>query len=249
MALIIVLASSFAIGMAIGAVGIGGVLLVPVLTLIGGLPIGKAIALAMWCFLFTGAAGAVTYGRRGHIDWRSVFWMSIAAAPGAFLGSLLVRSLAERWLLGLLALVQVAAAGSLLCRNWRSRDVHAGGELTPHEAIGIGALSGIGSSATGTSGPLIVLPLSLWRGAPLRGAIGLSQASQLPIALAATAGHLAGEGLDFALGAALAAATGAGVVLGARTAHLLPASQLRGLVALAMAIAAASIFGRLVGWI
>ena len=46
------------VGVLIGAIGIGGVLLVPMLTYVLGISIHVAIATAMFSYLFTGIVGA-----------------------------------------------------------------------------------------------------------------------------------------------------------------------------------------------
>ena len=55
-------AVSLVVGALIGAVGIGGILLIPGLVLLGRLPIHAASATALFTFLFTGAlsVGALT---------------------------------------------------------------------------------------------------------------------------------------------------------------------------------------------
>ena len=47
------------VGILIGAIGIGGVLLVPTLTYLLGLGIHVAIATAMFTYVFSGAVGAI----------------------------------------------------------------------------------------------------------------------------------------------------------------------------------------------
>ena len=58
------------VGALIGAIGIGGVLLVPLLTLALGIGVHVAIATASFTYLFTGLVGVVEYARRGTIQCR-----------------------------------------------------------------------------------------------------------------------------------------------------------------------------------
>src|SRR5471030_2031896 len=62
-------AIALAVGFFIGAVGVGGILLIPTLVWLGGLPIHQATATALFSFLFTGLAGTWLFQRRGSIDW------------------------------------------------------------------------------------------------------------------------------------------------------------------------------------
>src|SRR5262249_56076617 len=47
--------------------------------------------------------------------------------------------------------------------------------------VGIGAAVGIGSALTGTGGPVLLVPLLLWWGAPVLASVGLSPAIQVPL--------------------------------------------------------------------
>ena len=57
------------VGALIGCVGIGGVLLVPGLVYLLAMDVQVAIATCMFSYLFSGAVGALEYGRRGSIRW------------------------------------------------------------------------------------------------------------------------------------------------------------------------------------
>ena len=56
-------------GVLIGCIGIGGVLLVPALTYLGGIDIHVAITSCMVSYMFAGLVGAVSYARKGSIRW------------------------------------------------------------------------------------------------------------------------------------------------------------------------------------
>jgi uncharacterized membrane protein YfcA len=49
------------VGVLVGCIGIGGVLLPPVLAYVGGLDLHLATATSMWRFLFTGVVGTMAY--------------------------------------------------------------------------------------------------------------------------------------------------------------------------------------------
>ena len=65
------------VGVLIGAIGIGGVLLVPMLTYVLGISIHVAIATAMFSYLFTGIVGAFEYARRGSVNWSKGVWLCV----------------------------------------------------------------------------------------------------------------------------------------------------------------------------
>ena len=78
---------AFGVGALIGAVGIGGVLLIPALTAFAGLPIQTAMATALFTFTFTGIVGTVMFQRRGSIDWSIARPVLVTAVVFAFLGA------------------------------------------------------------------------------------------------------------------------------------------------------------------
>jgi uncharacterized protein len=78
-------------GVLIGCISIGGVFLVPCLSL-AGVDVHAAIGASMFSFIFSGAIGVWLYARHGSIAWRSATWLAAGAAPAAFLGALLAAS-------------------------------------------------------------------------------------------------------------------------------------------------------------
>ena len=78
---------AFGVGTLIGAVGVGGILLIPALTAFAGLPIHTAMATALFTFAFTGVAGTVMFQRRGSIDWVVTRPVLMGAVFFAFVGA------------------------------------------------------------------------------------------------------------------------------------------------------------------
>src|SRR5690606_9602644 len=62
-------------GVLIGCVGIGGVIIVPALVYLFGVPIHVAIAAAMFAFLLSGLVGTAEFARRRSIRWSMTGWM------------------------------------------------------------------------------------------------------------------------------------------------------------------------------
>ena len=60
---------SLIVGLLIGAIGIGGILLIPAVNLLAGLTIHASMATALFTFIFTGILGTFLFHRRGSIDW------------------------------------------------------------------------------------------------------------------------------------------------------------------------------------
>jgi uncharacterized membrane protein YfcA len=219
---------SVAIGSAIGAVGVGGVLLVPMLLLVGGLPVHDAVAAAMWAYLFTGLAGTLVYGTRREIPWRDAAWIAVAAMPGALAGSIAVSAVDGRWLtLGLALLLGLAAADTLRGPAAGRTEPAGADPLSRGCAAAVGVLTGFGSSATGTSGPVFGLPLLLHLRVPAKRAVALCQSVQVPIAAFASAANSSIGSLDLGLASAIGSALAVGVIIGALAAPRLPAQWIR----------------------
>lgn len=220
----------FVVGVLIGGVGIGGVLLVPALKYLGGIPLHAAIPACMMAYIVTGLVGAIIYARHGTINWSLAAKVCIGALPGAYFGAFLlpyIPALMLELVIGLLILVAGVYAlrghDAPLNTSSSSRDV---------EMIIIGTVTGIGSALTGTGGPLILIPILIWRKQPVLTAIGLSQAIQVPISLMATLGNFIHGEVDLRVGVTLAVILAVGALVGANTVYLIPIDRLKKLVAI-----------------
>ena len=237
-------AAALVVGVLIGSVGIGGVLLVPTLTYLGGVPIHDAIAAAMFSYLFAGAAATWIYARKGSIDWESSLWLAIGAMPAALAGAFAAPYVGAT-LLGLLVAAMVVFAGIRALRPSRGGERRSA--LGKSALVGLGGFVGFGSALTGTGGPFLLVPLLLWLEVPILTTIGLSQAIQVPIAALATAGNIAFGELNVRLGAALAVALLVGTIIGARAAHKVSSLVLTRLVGVLMLAAGTLVILRVAG--
>ncbi|MCY4470120.1 MAG: sulfite exporter TauE/SafE family protein [Thiotrichales bacterium] len=213
----VLLGTGLLVGVLIGAVGVGGVLLVPALTYIGGMEIHVAIASAMVAYFFAGGVGAIQFARHGSIRWIDAAWLTAGAMPGAFVGAAAISVVPAFALELLIAILIIASALNSL----RGRGPLGGVPRTPAKSalIVIGMVTGIGSSMSGTGGPLLLMPILLWLHVPVLAAVGLSQVIQVPIAAFATTGNILYGAIDYPVAAALAVLLMVGVWFGARIAH------------------------------
>jgi uncharacterized membrane protein YfcA len=237
-------AAALVVGALIGCVGIGGVLLVPLLTNLSNVPIHDAIAAAMFSYLFSGAAATWVYARKGSIDWGSSLWLALGAMPAALAGAFAATYVSAHALeLLIAALVVFAGVRALRPSQGAERKT----VLSKSALVGIGVFVGFGSALTGTGGPFLLVPLLVWLNVPILTTIGLSQVIQVPIAALATAGNIAVGVLDLHLGALLAVALVVGAVLGARIAHVVSSAFLTRLVGILMLVVGAMIILRKIG--
>jgi uncharacterized membrane protein YfcA len=81
---------------------------------------------------------------------------------------------------------------------------------------------------------VLILPLLMLLGAPLRSAIALAQGVQLPVAIAATCVHAVAGRLDVRLAVGLGALLMVGSWLGYRVAEVVPSVALKRVVAVGL---------------
>jgi len=215
-----VLLLALAAGLLIGFVGIGGIVLVPALS-IGGFPIHEAIAASMCSYLFAATVASVIYARRGSIARSSAILLGAGAAPGSFAGTMLVNSISADVVLLVIGLATVFSGVQLIAGKRRHR-APATDEMSRPALVTLGAAVGVGSALTGTGGPAILVPLLAVLGFPILTVVGLSQTIQIPIAAVATATNLLEGHINFALAVSLGVGLAVGAGVGARIAHALP---------------------------
>lgn len=223
---------SLLVGILIGCIGIGGVIMVPALTYLAGMQVQVAIASSMLSFLFTGILGAALYARRGSLQWSMTGWLCAAAMPGAYLGAVTV-AVASATLLQLIIAALILFAGVDALRSVGTHEPRT----TPLGNLPlafIGGLTGFGSALTGTGGPIILVPILIWLRLPVLTAIGLSQIIQVPIGSLATIGNFTYGHVNVPVGIGVAVILMAGVAVGVRIAHAVPAHSLKRAVAVVL---------------
>jgi len=206
-------------GAAIGTTSIGGVLVVPALSSLLGVPLPEAIAASSLAFLVTGAyaltgsaSGALSHLRR---DAPLMLTALLGAGAGAALTAWAPGDAVRSWI-GLLALASGAHALWRLHRPDPRAD-HPWPDLGGQVALGLGV--GLGSALSGTGGPVMLLPILMLMRRPLSRAIVAAQVIQMPIAIAASATHALAGRLDWRLGATIAVALLLGAWAGRRLAR------------------------------
>jgi hypothetical protein len=215
-------------GWLIGATGIGGVLVVPVLNQVQGVALQQAIAASSLAFALPGIAALWRLRQSSAGVPRGTGTLALASVPGAAAGALLVHHVGAQWLLAGLAGL---ALGSGLW-GLRSRP-HEAAHRAPLGPIAMGSLGiavGLGSALTGTGGPVLLVPLLLLAGQPLRNIAPPAQAIQLPVALCAATGHALAGALDLRLALVIGAVLLAGSLAGQWAAPRTPALALHRLV-------------------
>ena len=219
-------------GLLIGTVGIGGILLAPMLVYIAGIDLHLAMATSRLSFLFAGIAGTIAYSRKGTISWNTVGWLSVGVVPAALLGARANVTLQAGVLTVILAALIVASGLNALLR--KPLTIKSSFRANRFVLVSIGVAVGFGSALTGTGGPVLLLPILIFINVPALAAIGVSQAIQLPIAIFASAGFFLFGRIDIELGVQLGLIMAIGVIIGAQIAHRVTAKQLRRVLAIVL---------------
>lgn len=222
-------AISLAVGFFIGAVGVGGVLLIPALVWLGGVTIHQAAATALFTFLFTGIAGTWLFQRRGSIDWNITLPVLAGALIFSYLGARAKAMVDAQALTLIVALLIVFAGTYILFPARHDNATHRDGRTRAQQFLLLitGALAGFGSGLSGAGGPLFSVPMMLVSGYAPLAVVGTGQVLQIVAALAGTLGNLQLGSIDFPLAGWITLFEVAGAVAGARAAHAVGVRVLR----------------------
>jgi uncharacterized membrane protein YfcA len=80
--------TGLAAGFASGLLGIGGgVVLVPVMTGMLGMPLKRTVGTSLVIIAFMVVPGTIVHAMLGHVDWAIFLWLSLGVVPGAAVGS------------------------------------------------------------------------------------------------------------------------------------------------------------------
>ncbi|HEY2671836.1 MAG TPA: sulfite exporter TauE/SafE family protein [Rugosimonospora sp.] len=221
-------------GVGITAVGPGGVLPTIGMFLLTGLPPVGVAGTAIVTHVATGALGTAAYARSGQLRQpetrRVAAILAAAAVVGTPLGVLCNTAVSGRGF-GLLLAVAVAVTGVLV---WvRERRV-AGrviedppARLSPSVVGAVGLVVSVGAGLFGLGGPMLSVPLLVICGLPVLPALAAAQAQSVVIAGIGTVGYLLHGAIDWPLAAVVGVPELAGVLIGWRIAHAVPARQLK----------------------
>jgi uncharacterized membrane protein YfcA len=220
---------SLGVGMLIGAVGVGGILLIPALNLLSGLAIHEAMATALFSFIFTGIVGTWLFQRRGSIDWDITVPVCLGAGLFGFLGAWANSKIDARVLSLILSSVIAFAGIYTLSSHSSVRQAPLQDRPRMRQALltGIGAVAGFGSGLTGVGGPALSVPMMVLFGFSPLAAIGASQVIQILAAVSGTMGNLHYGSIDFTLAAWVTLFEIIGVQVGVRIVHAVSAQSLR----------------------
>lgn len=233
----------------------GGVFLVPVLTLVFGVPFRTAVAASLISVIATASVASTVNLGKGLVNFRLGMSLEIATTVGGLTGGLLAALLTQRQLFAIFG-VTLAAMGVIMAFRSGRRNVIAdagvlpgllGGQIEVGErvyvyqmrraplAFGASLLAGSISGLLGLGGGIIKVPiLTAFCGIPIKVAAATS-AFMIGVTAAASAFVYYGRGdLHLALAAAIALGALPGSLAGARLSHAIEARSLKLFMALVL---------------
>ena len=159
----------------------GGVLIVPLLTLVFGLELREAVGVSLVSVIMTSSVAAGVYLERHTADLRLGMRLELFTAIGALIGGSIAFLLSERLLALLFAGLLIYVAVSMLRARTPAAPVGPPGEPETYEVrnmrLGVVGATGAGvlSALLGVGGGIVKVPLMhLGMGVPLRVATATS---------------------------------------------------------------------------
>lgn len=211
----------------------GGIVLVPILHVVLGLPMVTAVAVSLACVIATSTSAGATLAREGLCDVRLGMRLELATVTGAIVGAFFAPYLPVPLVRVLFGLAILPAARGLFLR--RKAAAGGGGGAAADDAprnygVGMGAslVAGSLSGVLGIGGGFIKVPvMNLAMGVPMRVATATSNFMIGITAAASAFVYIARGQLDLAVAAPAILGVLVGAALGARLLPRVPADVLR----------------------
>lgn len=249
----------------------GGVLIVPLLTLVFGLPLREAVGVSLVCVIVTSSASAGVYLQRNVANLRLGMVLELFTAVGAMAGGLVAFLIDEDFLALLFAGLLVYVAASMARRREPSPPQPSADEVVPvippepvpdhverlsgpgytvrnvpAGAVG-SVVAGVMSALLGVGGGTVKVPvMHLVMGVPLRVATATSNLMIGVTASASAVIYLVRGGIDPYVAGPTAIGVFLGASLGSRLAHRVRIGILRWLFVIVLAYTAVQMLLRVV---
>jgi uncharacterized protein len=185
----------------------GGILIVPGLVLVLGMPQRRAHATSLAAIVPIAVAGAAGYALEGAVDWGAAGLLIAGGAAGAVLGTHALRRIPEGGLRLILALFYLAAAAAL---PFEVRAGHGGVSIDLAAGValvGLGVLAGTIAGLLGVGGGIVMVPgLALLASVSQVVAKGTSLVVIIPTALVGSVRNVRRGDVDLPRAAAVGAA-------------------------------------------
>ena len=201
MMILIAAAVNLVVGLLIGLTGVAGFLLPMFYAGSMNLPVAESLALSFAAFVVSGILGAWNYHKAGNLDLKFGLKLSAGSLIGAVVGVRLNQMIPEETVKILLYTV-VLLSDHLLA------------------ALLLGFVTAVICSLSGAGGPVLVMPLLVVFGIPVRTAVGAALFNSIFIGVPACIGYMGQCNMIAMLGllAVTLAAHAVGVLIGSKNA-------------------------------
>ena len=170
------------IGLSLGLMGGGGsILTVPIFVYVLGFAAKPAIAMSLPVVGATSLVGAIGHWRAGNVNLRTAFLFGVIAMVGSYAGARLAVLFSGPVQLTLLAVVMLAAAGSMLRAGPSHTDAVPADDSLPAttlplaKILAVGLAVGILTGIVGIGGGFLIVPALVVLGrVPMKQAVGTS---------------------------------------------------------------------------
>lgn len=186
-------AANLAVGGLVGLCGVAGFLLPMFYTASLGMSVSEGLALSFAAFIVSGVLGSFNYRKAGNLDVKFGVKLSIGSLIGAVAGVKLNLIIPEDKVKMLLYLVVLLSGVSILLRKDKEKTSGKNGftiEKNLPLALVLGFLTGAVCSMSGAGGPVLVMPLLVVFGIPIRTAVGVALFNSVFIGIPAVIGYL-----------------------------------------------------------
>lgn len=207
-------------GLIAGAIGL---VTVPLIAVLLGLPIHVAAATNLFQTLFTAATGAASHAKHGHTDLRLGATVLAGAALGAPLGSWLSLRVSPDTLRLVFVVVLLAMAARLMLRIADVEPPKTQAQPGTAATVALGGAIGLVSGFLGIGGGFLFTPLiAMVLRVPTRVALGTGLLVIAGNSLLALGPHALAGNIWIAGGLCMAAGGSIGAKVGTRMSHWLP---------------------------
>lgn len=146
-----------------GLLGLGGgVIMLPLLTLVGGVPLKLATGTSLVHVLVAAATGMLSHLHAGMVDFKAGFILGMAGIAGGFWGSFLSVPLSTRSLNFIFLFLVVSAIFFLFIPLKSDVETYIKGNFSKIEGILIGLGCGLLVGLLGVGGGFILIPFMIY---------------------------------------------------------------------------------------
>lgn len=181
------------VGAFVGLCGVAGFLLPMFYTASLGMNTSQGLALSFAAFILSGILGSINYQKAGNLDIPFGVKLSFGSFLGAVLGVKMNLLIPEDKVKLLLYLVVLLSGISILLRKDKQEAEEGSGHSIRENlllTLLLGFMTGGICALSGAGGPVLVMPLLVLFGIPVRTAVGVALFNSIFIGIPAAVGYL-----------------------------------------------------------